>query len=316
MDRLRLVFMGTPDIAVPTLAALIDAGHDMVRVYCQPPRPAGRGHRDRPSPVQEFAAKHHIDVECPVSLKDPGSQESFLALKADAAIVFAYGLILPAAILDGFRFGCINIHTSLLPRWRGAAPIQRAIMAGDHETGVTIMQVEEGLDTGAILSKEAIPILPTTNAGDLHDALSEIGARLIVDTLEGLAAGRIFPQPQPETGVTYAKKLTREEGHLDWRRPAEELDRHIRALNPWPGSWFDHDSNRIRVLAAEPENGESGKPPGTIIDDSPTIACGSGRLRLTRLQRPGQSAMPAEAFLRGYSLPLGTVLDPPPERDN
>jgi len=307
--------MGTPDIAVPTLAALIDAGHDIVRVYCQPPRPAGRGHRDRLSPVQEIAAQHQIDVECPTSLKAPDSQASFLALEADAAIVFAYGLILPAAILDGPRFGCINIHTSLLPRWRGAAPIQRAIMAGDHETGVTIMQVEEGLDTGAILSKEAIPILPTTNAGDLHNALSEIGARLMVGTLESLVAGQIVPEPQPEIGATYAKKLTREEGSLDWHCSAEALDRHIRALNPWPGTWFDHDNNRIRVLAAKPDNEESGKPPGSVLDDSPTIACGSGRLRLTRLQRPGKLAMPAEAFLRGYSLPSGTVLNPSPERD-
>ena len=313
MDPLRLVFMGTPDIAVPTLAALIDAGHHILRVYCQPPRPAGRGHRDRPSPVQEFAAQNQVDIECPASLKDADSQASFLALEADAAIVFAYGLILPAAILDGPRFGCINIHTSLLPRWRGAAPIQRAIMAGDHETGVTIMQVEEGLDTGAILSKETIPILPTTNAGDLHDALSEIGARLMVDTLEGLVTGRVVPGPQPEIGVTYAKKLTREEGHLDWRCTAEELDRHIRALNPWPGTWFDHDSNRIRVLAAQPDDMDAGKPPGTVLDDAPTIACGSGRLRLMRLQRPGKSAMLAESFLRGYTLPPGAVLDLPPE---
>ena len=311
MDPLRLVFMGTPDIAVPTLAALIEAGHDIVCAYSQPPRPAGRGHRERPSPVQEFAERHQIDVRCPAGLKDPECQADFLALDADAAVVFAYGLILPAAILQGPRLGCFNVHASLLPRWRGAAPIQRAIMAGDQETGVTIMQMDEGLDTGAILSREATPILPTTTAGALHDELADIGARLIVDTLAGLVSGRVVAEPQPETGVTYAHKLTRDEGRLDWRCPAEELDRHIRALNPWPGTWFDCDGDRIRVLAAEPVAGDGGKPPGTVLDEAPTIACGSGRLRLVRLQRPGKAALPAGAFLRGYPLPPGTVLDLP-----
>jgi methionyl-tRNA formyltransferase len=314
MDPLRLVFMGTPDIAVPTLAALIEAGHDMVCVYSQPPRPAGRGHRERPSPVQDFAVQHRIGVRCPTSLKDPDIQADFLALDSDAAIVFAYGLILPAAILQGPRLGCINIHTSLLPRWRGAAPIQRAIMTGDEETGVTIMEMDAGLDTGAILSRETTPILPTTTAGALHDTLAHIGARLMVDTLAGLVSGRVVAKPQPETGATYANKLTRDEGCLDWGRPADELDRHIRALNPWPGTWFDHDGERIRVLAAEPVPDDGGKPPGTVLDEAPTIACGSGCLRLVRLQRPGKAALPAAAFLRGYSLPPGTVLDRPPGR--
>jgi methionyl-tRNA formyltransferase len=312
MDPFRLVFMGTPDIAVPALAALIEAGHDIVCAYCQPPRPAGRGQRERPSPVQEFAARNDIAVRCPASLKDPDSQAAFLALNPDIAVVFAYGLILPTAILQGPRLGCINIHASLLPRWRGAAPIQRAIMAGDRETGVTIMQMDEGLDTGAIMMRGAIPILPTTTAGDLHDALADLGARLIVDTLAGLAAGRVAAEPQPEQGATYAKKLTRDEGRLDWRRPADELDRHIRALDPWPGTWFDHAGGRVRVLAAEPVAGDSGKPPGTILDDNPTIACGAGRLRLVRLQRPGKAALAAAAFLRGYALPPGTALDLPP----
>ena len=264
MDPLRLVFMGTPDIAVPTLATLIEAGHDIVCAYCQPPRPAGRGHRERPSPVQEVAVRHRIDIKCPTSLKDPEIQAAFLALDADAAIVFAYGLILPAAILQGPRLGCFNIHTSLLPRWRGAAPIQRALMAGDRETGVTIMQIDEGLDTGAILSREAMPILPTTTAGDLHDALADIGARLMVDTLAGLVSGRVVAKPQPETGATYAHKLSRDEGRLDWRCPADELGRRIRALNPWPGTWFDRDGDRIRVLAAEPIADHDGNPPGVV----------------------------------------------------
>lgn len=311
MDPLRLVFMGTPDIAVPALVALIEAGHHIVRVYSQPPRPAGRGQRENPSPVQEFAAKHHIDTHCPTGLKNSEVQADFAALGADAAIVFAYGLILPAPILRAPRLGCLNIHASLLPRWRGAAPIQRAIMAGDQETGVTIMQMDEGLDTGAILSREATPILPTTTAGDLHDALAGIGARLIVDTLADLAAGRVVAEPQPETGATYAHKLTRDEGRLDWRGAAEALDRRIRALNPWPGTWFDCNGERIRVLAAEPIADDAGTSPGAVLDDAPTIACGAGRLRLLRLQRPGKAAMSADAFLRGYPLPQGTVLESP-----
>jgi methionyl-tRNA formyltransferase len=315
MDPLRLVFMGTPDIAVPALAALIEAGHDIVCAYSQPPRPAGRGHRETPSPVQDFAARHHIDIKCPASLKDPESQAGFVALNADAAVVIAYGLILPAAVLRAPRLGCFNIHMSLLPRWRGAAPIQRAIMAGDRETGVTIMQMDEGLDTGAILACEAIPILPATTAGDLHDALAGIGARLIVDTLAGLVSGRVTAKPQPAAGATYARKLTREEGRLDWRCPADELDRRIRALNPWPGTWFDCGGERIRVLAAEPVAGDGGKPPGLVLDEAPTIACGAGRLRLVRLQRPGRAGLPAAAFLRGYKLPPGTVLELPPGRE-
>jgi methionyl-tRNA formyltransferase len=309
MDPLRLVFMGTPDIAVPTLAALVEAGHDIVCVYSQPPRPAGRGHRETPSPVQDFAVQHQLAFRCPTSLKDPDIQAAFRALDADAAIVIAYGLILPAAILQAPRLGCFNIHMSVLPRWRGAAPIQRAIMAGDHETGVTIMQMDEGLDTGAILSREVMPIAPTNTAGDLHDALADMGARLIVDTLAGLVSGKIVAQPQPENGATYAHKLTRDEGRLDWQCSADELDRRIRALNPWPGTWFDRDGDRIRVLAAEPIADDAGKPPGFVLDEAPTIACGAGQLRLVRLQRPGKAALPAEAFLRGYAMPPGTMLD-------
>ena len=313
MDPLKIVFMGTPEIAVPTLDALRAAGHQILCVYCQPPRPAGRGHRERPSPVQIYAQQHRIEVRFPTSLKNPDDQAEFLDLNADVAVVFAYGLILPAPILEGPKFGCLNIHTSLLPRWRGAAPIQRAIMAGDKETGVTIMQVDEGLDTGAMLTCETIPITPVTTAGELHDSLAQIGSRLMVETLEGLVSGRIVPQAQPEEGVTYAKKLTREEGRLDWRRPADELDRHVRALNPWPGTWFEHEGERIRVLAAEHVPGDSGKSPGTVLDQAPAIACDKGSLRLLKLQRPGKAAMAAEAFLRGYSLPVGTALDLPTE---
>jgi methionyl-tRNA formyltransferase len=311
MTALRLVFMGTPDIAVPSLAALIDAGHDIVCVYSQPPRPAGRGHREKPSPVQSHAERHAIPVRCPTSLKTPAAQEAFAGLKADAAVVIAYGLILPAAILSAPRLGCLNIHMSLLPRWRGAAPIQRAIMAGDTETGVTVMQMDEGLDTGAILATEAIPIAADATAESLHDTLAGVGARLIVDVLADLADGRIDARPQPREGACYAAKLTRDEGLLDWRLSAAELDRRVRALNPWPGAWFDHGGERIRVLAAEPIEGAAGTAPGTVIDDTPAIACGEGALRLRRLQRPGKSAMDADAFLRGYALAPGNVLPSP-----
>jgi methionyl-tRNA formyltransferase len=309
MAGLRLVFMGTPDIAVPSLAALIGAGHEIVSVYCQPPRPAGRGQHERPSPVQAYAEEKGLPVRYPVSLKDSDTQQEFAALGADAAIVIAYGLLLPQAILDAPRLGCLNIHMSLLPRWRGAAPIQRAIMAGDPETGVTIMQMDEGLDTGAILSSKAVPITPETTAEGLHDVLADIGARLAVDTLSGLEAGTVAARPQPGEGASYAKKLTRNDGSLDWSRGADELDRQIRALNPWPGTWFERDGERIRVLAAQCVGDSSGEPPGTVVDSHATIACGTGSLRLVRLQRPGKAAMDAEAFLRGYSLTSGTVLE-------
>ncbi len=309
MTVLRLVFMGTPDIAVPALAALIDAGHDILCTYSQPPRPAGRGHRETPSPVHAFAARKGIPVRYPATLKDPAEQEAFADLKADAAVVIAYGLILPGPILSAPRLGCLNIHMSLLPRWRGAAPIQRAIMAGDSETGVTVMQMDEGLDTGAILAKEAIPIAADTTAETLHDRLATIGARMIVDVLADLSGGRSQPRPQPDEGATYAKKLVREEGRLDWRLSAAELDRRIRALNPWPGTWFEHSGERIRVLAAEPMDGTG--VPGTVLDTSPTVACGAGALRLRRMQRPGKAAMDADAFLRGYVLTPGMVLPSP-----
>jgi len=308
MAALRLVFMGTPDIAVPALDALIAAGHQIACVYCQPPRPAGRGHRARPSPVQRAAEAHGIPVRYPASLKGAEERRAFAELKADAAVVVAYGLILPRPVLDAPRLGCFNAHMSLLPRWRGAAPIQRAILAGDTETGVSVMQMDEGLDTGPVVLRETVPIGPDDTAGTLHDRLAALGGRLLVEALDGIAAGRLKPVPQPARGATYAKKLDRAEGRLDWTESAEALERRIRALNPWPGTWFDHEGARIRVLAAELRAAPSGAAPGTVLDGAPTVACGTGALALTRLQRAGKAAMDAGAFLRGYGLPPGTVL--------
>lgn len=307
MQRLRLIFMGTPDFAVPALAALRDAGHEIVAVYSQPPRPAGRGHAERPSPVQTFAEAHGLPVRTPRTLRDPAAQADFAAFGADAAVVAAYGLILPQAVLDAPRLGCINIHGSLLPRWRGAAPIQRAILAGDDETGITIMQMDAGLDTGPMLLRESVPIGPRTTAGDLHDTLAEIGARLIVEAMKGVAAGSLKAEPQPAEGATYAAKLGRDEGRLDWTRPALELDRRVRALNPWPGTWFVHDGAKIKVLDAVADPAAGGDP-GTVLPGGLTIACGEGGLRLLRLQRSGRAPVDAEAFLRGYALAPGTRL--------
>ncbi len=308
MAALKLVFMGTPDIAVPALGALIAAGHDIACVYSQPPRPAGRGQRARPSPVHAAAEARGIAVRCPASLKGPDASGDFAALGADAAVVVAYGLILPKAVLDAPRLGCFNAHMSLLPRWRGAAPIQRAIMAGDAETGVSIMRMDQGLDTGPVVLSEAIPIAPDSTAGVLHDQLAALGARLMVDALDGIAAGRLDPVPQSAGGATYAKKLAREEGRLDWSEPAETLERKIRALNPWPGTWFEHGGARIRVLAAELRVAPADAAPGTVLDPGPTIACGRGALAILRLQRAGGTPMDADDFLRGYDLPPGTVL--------
>jgi methionyl-tRNA formyltransferase len=300
---MRLIFMGTPDFAVPALATLIDAGHDVVCVYSQPPRPAGRGQREQPSPVQVFAEGRGIDVRYPVSLKTADAQAEFAALNADVAVVAAYGLILPKAVLAAPRLGCINIHASLLPRWRGAAPIQRAILAGDSETGVTIMQMDEGLDTGPMLVTGTVPIGPETTASDLHDALAEMGGGLIVRIL-----AEDLPEavPQPEDGATYAPKLDRAEGRIDWSEDAAALDLKIRALNPWPGVWCEQDGARLRVLAAIPVEGRG--VPGTVISAPLTVACGTGALRLDRVQRAGKSAMSADDFIRGNQVPVGTVL--------
>ena len=308
MTPLRLVFMGTPEFAVATLAALMDAGHAVVCVYTRPPRPGGRGQRQRPSAVHAFAARHGIEVRTPVSLKSAEEQRAFADLGADAAVVVAYGLILPPEILGATRLGCLNLHASLLPRWRGAAPIQRAIMAGDEETGVTVMLVDEGLDSGPILLTERVPISLATTAESLARELARRGAALMVKALAGFAEGRLEPRPQPARGATYAKKVRAEDGRLDWRRPAPELEHLIRGLTRKPGAWFEHAGSRIKIHGAEIAPNRGGLP-GEVLDDGLTVACGSGALRLTKVQRQGRAEMPVADFLRGFPLPRGTVLD-------
>ncbi|NQU61668.1 MAG: methionyl-tRNA formyltransferase [Rhodospirillales bacterium] len=313
MTSLRLVFMGSPDFSVPILDALMAAGHEIVCVYSQPPRPAGRGHKEVPSPVHASAEAKGLDVRTPISLKGGEEQAAFAALKADAAVVAAYGLLLPKAVVEAPKMGCLNVHASLLPRWRGAAPIQRAILGGDIETGVSIMVIDEGLDTGDVLLTGKILITTATTAGSLHDELSGLGARLMVEALAGLAAGNLTPKPQAADGVTYAQKLTRDEGRLDWRLAAVDLERRVRALNPWPGVWFEHAGDRIKVLAAVAEEGKAGQPPGVLpgvlIDGALGVACGEGVLRLTRVQRAGKEAQDGETFVLGYPLGSGTQLD-------
>ena len=303
---MRLAYMGTPDFAVPALRALLAAGHEIAAVYSQPPRPAGRGQREQRSPVHEFAAAHGIPVRTPVSLKTEDAQAEFAALSLDLAIVAAYGLILPKPILAAPKRGCLNIHASLLPRWRGAAPIQRALLAGDAETGITIMVMDEGLDTGAMRVKEATAITEGDTGQTLHDRLSELGARLIVEALARLDT--LTPTPQPKEGVTYAAKLTRDEGRLDWRKPAALLARQVRAFDPWPGAWFEHRGERIKVLAAHEVGTDATAEPGVVIDGMATIACGAGALQMARLQRPGKGPLAAGEFLRGFALPAGTTL--------
>lgn len=309
MTRLRVVFMGTPEFAVPALESLEAAGHDIVCVYSQPPRRAGRGQKERPSPVEKSARQRGIPVRTPRSLKDESEQEDFAALKPDIAVVAAYGLILPAAVLHLPRLGCINIHASLLPRWRGAAPINRAILAGDEKTGVTIMAMDEGLDTGAMLLSDSVLIGPKTTAGELTATLAAVGARLVLKALDGLEAGTLQSHPQPQEGVTYAPKLTREEERLDWREKASVLERKIRAFAPSPGTWFDYAGERIRVMGAESASG-SGKP-GTVLDGRLAIACGEGALRPVTVQRAGRAALAVDDYLRGKPIPPGTVLPVP-----
>ena len=299
---MKVVFMGTPAFSVPVLDALVDAGHEVVTVYCQPPRPAGRGKKETPTPVHRRAAELGLPVRHPVSLKGAEAQAGFAALDADVAVVVAYGLILPQAVLDAPRYGCLNIHASLLPRWRGAAPIHRAIMAGDAETGICIMQMEAGLDTGPVLLREATPIGPEETTGQLHDRLSQMGARLIVEALARLHG--LSPETQPEAGVTYAAKIDKAEAGVDWSRPATEVDRLIRGLSPFPGAWTQHDGQRIKLLGARLADGSGA--PGTVLDDALTVACGTGAVQLLRLQRAGRGAQDAAEFLRGQPLPKGT----------
>ena len=304
---MRVVFMGSPDFAVPALEALVDAGHEVTCVYCQPPRPAGRGKREQPTAVQARAAKLGLPVRHPAALSAADVQQEFAALGADVAVVAAFGLILPQAVLDAPRYGCINIHASLLPRWRGAAPIHRAIMAGDSETGVAIMQMEAGLDTGPVLLRGSQPITAADTTASLHDKLAAQGAQLLIQTLSSLDS--LKATPQDTVGVTYAQKIDKSEARIDWTRSAAEVDRQIRGLCPFPGAWTMALGDRIKCLGSElvEDTGTSG-PPGQVLSSDLKIACGQGTLRLTQLQRAGKSAQDSGSFLRGFALPVGTEL--------
>jgi len=293
--------MGTPDFSVPVLDALVEAGHDIAAVYCQPPRPAGRGKKDRPTPVHARAVELGLEVRHPVSLKTAEAQVEFAALGADIAVVVAYGLILPQAILDAPAKGCLNIHASLLPRWRGAAPIHRAIMAGDDETGICIMQMEAGLDTGPVLLREGTAIDDEETTAQLHDRLSEMGASLIVTALRHLDG--LSPDVQPDEGVTYASKIDKAEARIDWSLPAVEVDRQIRGLSPFPGGWSELGGQRVKVLASRLAEGQGNA--GEVLDEKLTIACGSGAVELLRLQRAGKGAQDREVFLRGFAVKPG-----------
>ena len=303
MARLRLAFMGSPEFAVPTLQALHDAGHVIAAVYCQPPRPAGRGHALRPCPVHLRAQALGLPVHTPARLRgNQAEHEAFAALGLDAAVVAAYGLIVPPPMLAAPRRGCINVHASLLPRWRGAAPIQAAILAGDPVSGITVMQMDAGLDTGPMLLRAEIPITPRMTAGELHDALAALGPDLVRQVLDAEPS----PVPQPAAGATYAPKLTRESGRIDWTLDVEVIDRQVRGLNPWPGTFTALGADILKIHAAEPVPG--GGAPGTVVDDRLTVACGSGALRLQRVQVPGRAAMDAASFLRGHPIGPGTRL--------
>ncbi|WP_106639373.1 methionyl-tRNA formyltransferase [Allosphingosinicella vermicomposti] len=300
---MRIAFMGTPDFAVPTLDALVEAGHEIVAVYSQPPRPAGRGKALRPSPVHARAEALGIEVRTPLSLRDAEAQLAFAALNLDIAVVAAYGLILPVPILEAPKHGCLNVHGSLLPRWRGAAPVQRAILAGDAVTGVTIMGMEKGLDTGPMYLKGETSVAGKT-AGELTDELGRMGARLMVEALERLDGLR--PEPQSQSGVTYAAKIEKAEARIDFSQNAEAVERQVRAFNPIPGAFFEIEGERVKVLEADVVK-ESGEP-GTVMDDRLTIACGEGAIAPTIVQRAGRGAMTPGELLRGFAIPAGTRL--------
>lgn len=314
---MRIVFMGTPEFSVPALAELIAAGHDIKAVYSQPPRPAGRGMAERPSPVHVYAEKNAIPVLTPKSLRSKDEQDAFKALDADAAVVVAYGLILPPEILNAPKHGCFNIHASSLPRWRGAAPIHRAIMSGDSETAVMIMRMEEGLDTGPVCLAERVTIGKDTTTGELHDTLSRLGGDLIVRALSALALGTLRSTPQSETGVTYAAKIAKAEARIDFTQPAEKVHNLIRGLSPFPGAWFEAPADgpertarkpeRIKVLKSELADGSGA--PGELLDDALTIACGTGAVRLVEVQRAGKKPAAAAEFLRGFALKPGQIVD-------
>ena len=299
---MRIIFMGTPDFSVPVLDALVEAGHDVAAVYCQPPRPAGRGKKDRPSPVQVRAEALGLNVRYPKSLKGEAEQSEFAALEADIAVVVAYGLILPQVILDAPKAGCLNIHASLLPRWRGAAPIHRAIMAGDSQTGVCIMQMEAGLDTGPVLLREATNIAVNETTGELHDRLSQMGAALIVRALGGLDT--FSPEVQPQQGVTYAAKIDKAEARVDWAQPAAQVSQLIRGLSPFPGAWCEVAGERVKLLGARVVDGRGA--PGQVLDGF-TIMCSDTAVEVTKAQRAGKKAMLAEDVLKG--LQLGACLE-------
>lgn len=303
---MRLAFLGTPDFAVPSLAALIEAGHEIACVYSQPPAPRGRGQQLTPSPVHAFAQKHGLTVRTPASMKAPAEIAAFAALDLDAAVVVAFGQILLKEILEAPRLGCFNLHASLLPRWRGAAPIQRAIMAGDAVTGVQVMRMSEGLDEGAILLSESVRIGPLDTSGTLHERLAAVGARLLPEAMAQLEAGTAVETPQAEAGMTYARKIKPAEARIDWTKPAAEVDCQIRGLSPFPGAWSMAGEVRVKALLSRVEDADGA--PGTVLDDSLLIACGSGAVRLLRAQREGRAAQDAAEFVRGFPLAPGTVL--------
>ncbi len=307
---MRIAFMGTPDFAVQALAELVAAGVEVVAVYSQPPKPRGRGQETKPSPVQAFAERMGLPVRTPRSMRDPAEIEAFRALDIDAAVVVAYGQILPRAVIEAPRLGTFNLHASLLPRWRGAAPIQRAIMAGDAVTGVQVMRLTEGLDEGPILLSETVPIEWDETAGTLHDKLALAGASLLPRALGALERGAAVETPQAEDGVTYAKKILSEETRIDWSRSAAQVDRHIRGLSPFPGAWFEApgDKGPVRIKALASRVNPSAGHPGEALDGELLIACGEGAVRLLRLQREGKGPQDAEAFLRGFKIAPGTIL--------
>jgi methionyl-tRNA formyltransferase len=298
---MRIIFMGSPEFAVPSLNALVEAGHDVVAAYAQPPRPAGRGKTERKTAVQERAEELGIEVRTPRTLRDPEEQARFRTLDSDLAVVAAYGLILPKPILEAPKARCINVHASLLPRWRGAAPIQRAILAGDEISGVTLMQMDEGLDTGPMLSRHTLDIRHK-NAGQVTEEMANLGARLLIEWLDNPTA----PEPQPIAGATYASKIDKAETRIDWARPAAEIERQMRAFAPAPGAWFDVNGERIKLLEAQTSEGSG--DPGTVLDDQLTIATGNGAIRPLKVQRAGRAPMSAEELLRGFSIPGGTKL--------
>jgi methionyl-tRNA formyltransferase len=306
---LRVVFMGTPDFAVPTLIEIIGAGHDVAAVYTRAPKPAGRrGLELTPSPVEREARRFGLPVLMPKTLRTPEAEGAARGHGADVAVIVAYGLILPKPILDAFSLGCFNLHASLLPRWRGAAPINRAIMAGDGETGVMVMKMEEGLDTGPIAMAERIPIAPDDTAGDLHDRLARRGADLMTRALGALERGLLTLTPQPSVGVTYADKIGKDETRIVWTRPWQQAHDHIRGLSPFPGAWFELAGEGGRVKVLRSTHGEGAGLPGTVLDDQLTVACGEGAVRILELQRAGRQAMKAHDFLRGTPIAAGSRL--------